>query len=107
MRLAPVGELRITGAAAPAPAASVELSGEAVYAQSCAACHTTGIAGAPRIDDAAAWQVRAAQGLATLIAHAIEGFQGETGLMPARGGNPSLTDAQVAAAVEYMLDSAQ
>ena len=107
MRLAPVGELRITEAVAPAPTAGVELSGEEVYVSSCAVCHTAGIGGAPRLDDAAAWQARAAQGLDVLIEHAINGFQGEAGLMPARGGNAALTDAQVAAAVEYMLQSAQ
>lgn len=108
MRLAPVGELRITAAADPAsPAADAELSGEAVYAASCAACHTAGIAGAPRIDDAAEWQKRRAQGLDVLMSHAINGFQGASGLMPARGGNASLTDEQVTAAVEYILETAQ
>ena len=44
-----------------------------------------------------------AQGLDTLLKHAIEGYQGSKGLMPAKGGNPSLTDAQVKATVEWML----
>ena len=107
MRLAPVGELRITDVAAPAPTAGVELSGEEVYAASCAVCHTAGIGGAPRLDDAAAWQARMAQGFEVLMDHAINGFQGEAGLMPARGGNTALTDAQVTAAVEYILNTAQ
>ena len=53
--------------------------------------------------EAAAWTARSAQGEDTLIKHAIEGYQGAAGLMPARGGNPALTDAQVAASVKWML----
>ena len=68
----------------------------------CSACHGTGIAGAPRIGDTAAWASRIAQGTATLEKHALEGFQGKTGMMPAKGGRTDLPDDAVRAAVEFM-----
>lgn len=77
--------------------------GSVIYANLCGACHTAGVGGAPKME-AAAWSARVAQGMDTLVKHAIEGFQGEGGLMPARGGNPSLTDEQVAATVQWMVD---
>jgi cytochrome c5 len=77
--------------------------GGAIYGQLCNACHTTGAGGAPKIDDKAAWAARIAAGTPTLITHAIEGFTGKTGVMPARGGNPSLTDEQVKNTVVWMV----
>lgn len=93
-------------AAAAAPAAAGAASsdpGKATYDQVCFACHAAGIAGAPKYGDVAGWESRIAQGHDTLVAHAINGYTGQAGMMPARGGNPSLTDAQVTAAVDYML----
>ena len=78
--------------------------GSVIYTNLCGACHTTGAGGAPKMEQAA-WGARIAKGEETLIKHAIDGFQGEGGLMPARGGNPSLTDAQVAATVKWMLEN--
>ena len=66
------------------------------------ACHGTGIAGAPKIGDKAAWAPRIAQGAATLEKHALEGFQGQAGMMPAKGGRTDLSDDAVRAAVEYL-----
>ena len=71
---------------------------EAVYTAICAACHTSGAAGAPKLGDAGAWAPRIAQGSDTLIRHAIEGIRG----MPAKGGNPDLDDIEVARAVVYL-----
>ena len=71
---------------------------KAVYEATCAACHATGVAGAPRTGDAAAWEARFDKGINALYASAIKG----TGAMPPKGGNPSLTDAQVMAAVNYI-----
>lgn len=76
--------------------------GELIYNNLCGACHTSGAGGAPKLETAA-WTARIAQGEETMIKHAIEGFQGSAGLMPARGGNPALNDAQVAATVKWML----
>jgi cytochrome c5 len=92
-------------AAAPAGAgaAAKPAGGEGVYKSACTACHTPGIAGAPKSGDKAAWAPRIAQGKPTLYDHAIKGFQGKGGVMPAKGGNASLSDEDVKAAVDYMI----
>ena len=66
------------------------------------ACHTGGVGGAPTLDHGH-WDARIAQGTDTLYTHAIEGFTGAAGVMPARGGNPALTDEQMKATVDWML----
>lgn len=81
--------------------------GESVYKSSCFACHGTGAAGAPKLDDKAAWKSRIAQGSAVLARHAIEGYQGNTGFMPPRGGAGHLSDEEVTSAVEYMVSQIQ
>lgn len=78
---------------------SFAASGKAVYDATCAACHSTGAAGAPKLGDKAAWGPRIAAGAAAMNAAAIKG----KGVMPAKGGNSSLSDADVTAAVEYMV----
>lgn len=80
------------------------LDGGVIYGALCGACHNSGAGGAPLMQ-AAVWESRIAQGVDTLVRHAIEGYQGPAGLMPARGGNASLTDAQVEASVRWMLDN--
>ncbi len=122
-RIRPIGQVAIAGrdnsalrdpggvapaAMAPAPAAAqaaADLDGEAVYKSACTACHGMGIAGAPKTGDAAAWQPRIDQGMDTLVRHAIEGFQGQAGFMPPRGGFSNLSDEQVRDAVQYMVDT--
>ena len=79
------------------------MSGPQVYNEACIACHGTGIGGAPKFGDAAAWGPRIEQGMEVLVQHAIEGYQGETGFMPPKGGRMDLSDEEVAAAVEYMV----
>jgi len=81
--------------------------GERTYKQACGMCHQLGIAGAPKFADAAQWEPRLAKGLETLITHSIEGFQGEAGVMPPKGGNLSLADEDVKAAVAYMVANVQ
>lgn len=88
--------------AAPAVADSSD-PGKATYDKICFACHAQGIAGAPKFGDVAAWETRLAQGRDTLVQHAIVGYTGQAGMMPARGGNPTLTDAEVGASVDYMV----
>ena len=90
-------------AAAPAGSAAPAAGGENVYKGSCVACHGVGIAGAPKAGDKAAWASRIAQGKPTLYEHAIKGYQGKAGVMPAKGGNASLADGDVKAAVDYMV----
>ncbi|BCM24157.1 c-type cytochrome [Methyloradius palustris] len=76
----------------------VDKTGEAVVGAVCSACHAVGALGSPKIGDAAAWGPRIKQGYETLISHAINGIR----QMPARGGNPDLTDNEIANAVAYM-----
>ena len=105
-RIAPVGQFAAETAAALPASKPVILSGEEAYS-SCAACHAAGIAGAPTVGDAAAWSERIAQGLDTLFEHAINGYQGPAGMMPAKGGNIALADESVKAAVEYMVEQSR
>ena len=89
-------------AGAPAAAAAAppgKADGGKVYQTVCAMCHGAGLMGSPKFGDAAAWKSRAAQGLPTLHEHAIKGIR----TMPAKGGNPALSDAEVSAAVDYMV----
>jgi cytochrome c5 len=82
-------------------------SGVEVYGLVCGACHLNGIGGAPKHDDRAAWAPRIAQGTATLYKHAIEGYTGKNGVMPAKGGRADLSDELVRAAVDHMVAKAQ
>jgi cytochrome c5 len=91
--------------AAAAPAAAAPQSGEDVFNAACTACHGQGIAGAPRMGDKAAWAARIAQGTATLYKHAIEGFQGKSGLMPPKGGRTDLPDDVIRLGVDYMVSN--
>ena len=118
-RIRPVGDAYAgsTGAAAQAAAKAAAaaaaagqvayegtLDGAVIYNNLCGACHTAGAGGAPKLEKAA-WSARIAQGMDTLNTHAIQGFQGQSGLMPAKGGNPSLSDEQVVATVQWMVDN--
>jgi cytochrome c5 len=78
--------------------------GQGVYMNFCAACHASGIAGAPKVGDKAAWESRTGKGSAAVIKNAINGFQGNSGFMPAKGGHNALTDEEVSSAVIYMLE---
>ena len=88
---------------ASAEAATAGIDGEAIYNSVCMACHDTGAAGAPKKGDAEAWAPRLEKGTETLYSHAINGFNA----MPAKGGNPSLSDAEVQAAVDHLVGSVQ
>jgi cytochrome c5 len=115
-RIAPVGKARLDGdavpqaatpkaAAAPAPAATTATAepageaGEKVYASACAACHVAGVAGAPKFGDQAAWQPRFEQGLDALVASVLKG----KGAMPPKGGNASLSEDDIRAAVLHIM----
>ena len=109
-RTAPEGRLNVVAAgevAGGGSTAGAPQSGAEVYDTTCATCHNAGIAGAPKTGDVDAWKSRIAAGMAMLVAHAIDGFQGETGIMIAKGGNAALSDAEVAAAVEHMVELSQ
>ena len=90
-------------AAAPPAAAGGAADGKGVYEKTCAVCHATGLAGAPKFGDKAAWAPRIATGLNTLHNSALHGKNA----MPPKGGNLALTDTDVAAAVDYMVSTAK
>ena len=92
----------VTGAAAGLDLAK----GEALYKSTCQACHAAGVAGAPKLDDKADWAPRIAQGEETLFKHSIEGFTGQKGVMPPKGGSTA-PDEDVKAAVMYMVSHAK
>ncbi len=98
-RIQPVARVEFADAKA---AAGVLKSGEETYKAVCAACHGQGIAGAPKVGDNAAWAAHIKEGLAALAKNAINGVQSPKGVMPPRGGNPTLSDWEVTAAVVYM-----
>lgn len=89
-------------AAAPAPAAGGTVDPAALYQTSCFACHGTGAAGSPIMGDTAAWAPRIAQGEATLIEHALNGFNA----MPPRGAS-TFSDDEIKAIVTYMIENSQ
>jgi cytochrome c5 len=93
-RIAPVAGFALVDANAP----KVFKTGEQVFAAVCTACHTAGIAGAPKMGDNAAWAPFIKSGYDTMLNVALHGKGG----MPAKGGNPTLSDYEVARAVVYM-----
>ncbi|MGI9026467.1 MAG: c-type cytochrome [Burkholderiaceae bacterium] len=97
-RIAPVAGFELVDASAP----RTMKSGEDVFKAVCTTCHTAGVAGAPKVGDNAAWAPRIAEGATTLFDHAIKGYQGKSGAMPAKGGNSDLDDFEVQRAVVYM-----
>lgn len=101
--------LAITAATTAAPAggsAAMPKDGAEVFQQTCSACHGQGIAGAPKAGDHAAWAPRIAKGKGVLYQHALQGFQGSAGVMPAKGGRTDLPDDLVKAAVDHMVGMA-
>ncbi len=97
-------------ASAPAPVADAAADGgkgAELFKKTCAMCHQTGVAGAPKLGDKADWGPRIAQGQDTLYKHAIEGFNGAKGAMPAKGGNPSLSDDEMKVVVDFMVAKSQ
>ncbi len=96
-RIKPVA--RVALAVPAAPGAELKLSGQDVYNKVCMACHATGAAGAPKVGAKDQWEPRFAQGLDTLMNHAVAGLRA----MPAKGGDPSLTEANIKDAIVYML----
>lgn len=81
--------------------------GEKTFKATCAMCHQTGAAGAPIVGNKDDWGPRIAQGMPMLYDHAIKGFTGKKGMMPPKGANPSLSDDDVKAGVDYMVSKAK
>ena len=101
-RIKPVGMVVIAEATGP----KGSLTGEQVYGQICKTCHEGGLAGAPKTGDKAAWAPRIGEGEKMLVQHAVAGYQGKSGVMPPKGGNPDLTDEEVHRAVVYVANQA-
>lgn len=98
-KLAMVGTVLATAVAAGGALAD----GKSVWEATCSTCHLYGVSGAPKMGDREAWKDRIAQGNDKLYEHALKGFQGKAGTMPAKGGFPNLSDAEVKSAVDYMV----
>ena len=77
--------------------------GKAVYDQVCAACHGSGLAGAPKFGDRQAWAPRISKGMDVLVNSAVHGM----GNMPARGGQQGLSDQDIRAAIEFMVTNSR
>lgn len=117
-RIRPVGEVYLSGEEhasssptvetlqEPAPVAAT-MSGPQVYNTACLACHGAGVGGAPLFGDVAQWSDRIAQGSQMLKTHAIDGYTGQLGYMPPKGGRLDLSDAEIADAVDYMVSESQ
>lgn len=99
-RIQPMAQVTLAGGSGGAKAAK---GSEEIYKSVCAACHDSGVAGAPKTGDKAAWASRIGMGLEKLSASGIKG----KGAMPPKGGNTSIPDADIRAAVEYMVASVQ
>jgi cytochrome c5 len=97
---APAGE-------AAAPAMAVPKNGQELFEAVCKTCHGTGLAGAPKAGDKAAWGPRIAEGKATLYIHALHGFTGSSGTMPPKGGRTDLPDDLIKQGVDYMVSLAK
>jgi cytochrome c5 len=116
-RIKPVGQVLMLGAAelaaaqaamsTPTPVAAA-MSGPQVYNAACIVCHAPpGVGGAPPLGSTSDWAPRIAQGIEVLHQHALMGFQGAKGFMPPKGGRMDLSDGEITAAVDYIVEQAR
>ena len=87
--------------------ADPEANAPQLYVNSCSWCHTDGIGGAPATGDKEDWERRTSKGMAQVYANAIDGFEGATGIMPAKGSRADLTDEEVKELVDWMVEVSQ
>ena len=109
-RIKPVGRVEVASAETQREPVKIAVAasppgrdGQQIYQASCVACHDAGIAGAPKLGDKGQWAKRIAKGVDTLYASAVNGVQGSGGAMPPKGGNLALSNAEVKAAVDYIV----
>ena len=98
-RIQPLGKVHVAGAKAES-AASGPRSGTQIYNKSCVACHSVGVLGAPKFQDAADWSPRISKGIDTLLEHALKGFNA----MPPKGTCGDCSDDEIKAAIEHMIE---
>jgi len=113
-RIRPIGQVALIGdpdvgvtpaESLPPRTVRAPLSGPQVYNDICSICHAApGIAGAPVLGDMAVWAPRLAQGIEVIQTHVMDGYQGETGFMPAKGGRLDFADEEILAAIDFMLE---
>lgn len=101
-----VGVALLTAACSPSKEPTIEVSEATLkqYENTCGLCHDDGLGGAPITGDTAEWEERVAKGMNKVRENAIVGYEGSTGIMPAKGGYMELTDEEVNAIVDYMVD---
>jgi cytochrome c5 len=99
--------IKAPAGAGPSVALSVPKTGKDLFDSVCTSCHGAGIAGAPKAGDKSAWAARIAEGKPALYQHALNGFQGKSGVMPAKGGRTDLPDDLIKQGVDYMVSLAQ
>ena len=109
-RIKPVGQVVVASAETQkepvkiaAAASPPGRDGQQIYQAACVACHDAGVAGAPKLGDKGQWAKRIARGVDTLYASAVNGIQGSAGVMPPKGGNLALSNAEVKSAVDYIV----
>jgi len=102
-REAPASDLLATTTEAPKPPAA----GEKIYNQYCVICHKAGVAGAPKKGDTNEWATRRLAGIDQLNEHAIKGYVGKSGVMPAKGGFSQLSDEEVRQAVQFLVEPSE
>jgi cytochrome c5 len=99
MKVSKLAVLAVASLATMAATAADLAGGEKLYNATCVACHGSGVLNAPKLGDKTAWAPRIKQGKPTLYKHALEGFK----MMPAKGGNAALKDAEVQSAIDFMV----
>ncbi|MCP1338135.1 cytochrome c5 family protein [Idiomarina sp. M1R2S28] len=99
-RIKPLGKHYVAGESSAAEESSGPRSGQQVYDKYCTACHTSGVMGAPKMNNAADWQPRLDQGMETVLKHAVEGFNA----MPPKGTCSDCSEEEIQAAINYMTE---
>jgi len=95
--------LGISACSSPDP----EANAPQLYVNSCSFCHREGTGGAPILGDKADWAKRTEKGMAKVYENAIEGFEGATGIMPAKGSRTDLSDEEIKKLVDFMVEASQ
>jgi cytochrome c5 len=87
--------------------AAAAADGQSIYNSTCSACHNLGVAGAPKLGDREAWSERITKDKEVLYSHAINGFVGDNGVMPPKGGFTQLSDEEIKSVVDFMVSAAE